>query len=81
GMRTPNQGVPALKVHGLNLQKGSHPIPVKSPRTKTTKLPRNIALPLPVSPGNQMEKVHGKSAERYRIGFRAQRKPAGSGRY
>jgi hypothetical protein len=30
-----------------------------------TKLPLNISPLLPVSPRNQTEKVHGKSAERY----------------
>jgi len=74
-MRAPNQGVTALKLHALNLQKSPHRILVKSPRTKATKLPRSIAPPLPVSPGNQMEKVHGKSAERYKVALAAELVP------
>src|SRR2546425_2661742 len=64
-MPAPNQGRSAIKLHGLKLQKCPHPMAKKTPRPKTTKLPLNSPPPLPGSPANQKEKVHGKSEERY----------------
>jgi hypothetical protein len=64
-MPAPNQGRTAIKLHGLKLQKCPRHNSEKSPRPKLTKLPLNISPLLPVSPRNQTEKVHGKSAERY----------------
>src|SRR6266568_569271 len=66
GMPAPNQGRTAIKLHRIKLQKCPHPMPEKTPRPKTAKLPLKSPSPLPGSRGNQMEKVHGKSEERYR---------------
>jgi len=65
GMPAPDQGHTPVKLHGANGQQSPHPTSEKPPRPTTTKPPRNIPSPLPGSPGNQMEKVHGKSEERY----------------
>ena len=67
GKPAPNQGRTAIKLHGLELQKCPQPNSEKSPRLKLTKLPLKISPLLPVSPRNQTEIVHGKSAERYNI--------------
>src|SRR6266487_3623021 len=64
-MPAPNQGRTAIKLHRIKLQKCPHPMPEKTPRPKTAKLPLKSPSPLPGSRGNQMEKVHGKSEERY----------------
>ena len=64
-MLAPNQGRAAIKLHGFNPQKCPHPHSEKPPRPRTTKPPRNLPSPLPGSPRNQLEKVHGKSEKRY----------------
>jgi hypothetical protein len=64
GTPAPHQGRIAIKLHGRKVQNCPRPNSKKIPRPKLTKLPLNISPLLPVSPPNQMEKVHGKSEER-----------------
>jgi hypothetical protein len=64
-MLAPNQGRTAIKLHGFNRPRCLHPIPAKPPRVSARKLQLSFLALLPVSAGNQMEKLHVNSAERY----------------
>jgi hypothetical protein len=61
-------GLFAIILPVKNKEKTPHLNPQASPRSSAIKPPHISLIPLPGSPGNRMEKVHGKSEERYTPG-------------